>query len=267
MLWPFNRLSWLKNREKDIMAAPDNDKQPSSQQKYESAEIYHHRPTHPTQQSGIPFGWALSFFCCFCVVILAAVYIGHTLTVNGQKQVQQIQPVQPLQPQYQLPQPSEKRTEADRKTDANINIIAESMQKITSNTNDITKVVDSKIISVDSKINSIDKRFEELQMAIKEVSKNINNIKEPNVKLDEINKNLTALNNVKNLITKDDISLLNKNLSTKDDLAGMSDKNNKMLNTLNQNIIELAHVLKDKVKLPDEIKINSSLGEEFPSKK
>lgn len=201
----------------------------------------------PSSSGGIPFVWA--FF--FAIVLLGGIYLGHLLTIKGQEQIR--------------PEPAKAAiVSAAPVAVTHDPRVAESILETSKNVGGLSKSVIGLSESVVSMNKDFDSKMKAVEAELLSVSKSVENVNDLQKPLKDLHEALKNSGGKADPLLAQKMDALTKAIEGKKD-ADLSPLRQD-LSTLNKNVMTLAQVFKDKMKSPEDIKLNS-LGEEFQTPK
>lgn len=197
-------------------------------------------------KGGIPFFWALFF----AVVLLAAIWLGHHLTIKGQEQMRGAIESRPS-PVVVAPQSHDPR-------------VADSLAKTSENMGGLTKSIGALGQNVGSLVADFDKQMDSVRQDLSSMSQSIESINQLQKSIKDLQESLrgSAAGKADPALGQK-IDTLTKLMEAKKDATDFGPIH-KELTTVNQNVLTLAAIFKEKLK-GEEIRLNA-LGEEFPRK-
>jgi len=208
---------------------------------------------------GMPFHWAAAF----AVIVLAAIYIGHYLTIAGQStfstmqhQMQQQQQPQPTQPVVQPPTQPQQRTSlppapppaSTQRTEQALGTIATSIDGTNQNLEKLVDAVNLKFTKVQEQIAALGTKIEALPKENNGAPVDLTPIKSA---LASLSTTLSDNKNVEVIVGS---------------IRETSQRQDQALRQLTTNMEELQKIVKEK-SINDQLKVNSTLGEKFPPPK
>lgn len=204
---------------------------------------------HQPEPRGLPFLWA----AVFMLICLFAIFLGHYLTITGQTVLQNMQqkmmPAPAPQAQHtQAPtaQRVEPPKEATQRTEQALGSIATSLDGTSQNMNKLVDAVNQKFTKVQEQIASLGEKIEAMPKEGAPVD--LTDIK-------------SALASLRTSVSS------NKDMETI--VASIRDnatRQDQAFRQLTTSVQELHKVVKEK-SAADDLKVNSTLGEKFPSPK